>query len=141
MDIQQLRIGNWVKRFPYTAGKSPNGQPRMVDGAVKIEIGILNDISNFPGEYEPIAITPEILQRCGFESITLSNGDKVYHIPCTPPGCTDEYWLRYSHTKGTAGIVFSSENSATIHSFPCKYLHQLQNLFYSITGEEMAVAL
>lgn len=75
----------------------------------------------------PIPLTPEILEKCGFERKT----DYAVGI-----GLFDYYqvngfslnWIDQSK----CWVVFSGVNRITI-----KNLHQLTNLYYALTGEEL----
>ena len=69
--------------------------------------------------YSPIPITPEILEKCGFDlSLAYRINDfsfEWYEIP----KCV---------------TVFYKKVCIEVH---VKYLHQLQNLYYSLTNEEL----
>jgi hypothetical protein len=76
----------------------------------------------------PIALTPEILEKCGFKLLS------------------DFYGLQ--HTYGYIAILF--ENSTlmiedlhddSVNIKAPKYLHQLQNLYFALTGEELQIKL
>lgn len=75
----------------------------------------------------PIAITPEILERCGFEYIDMPVN-----------GYADDKHLCYQQIDGT--IVFmpfcTDDKDCHIH---IKYLHQLQNIIYSLSGQELTL--
>lgn len=73
-----------------------------------------------------IELTPEVLEACGFEFV-------------------EHFW---SNSKGSAIHYDLNNNSVRLAFvgpiFPIvasnvKYLHQLQNLYYSLTGEELTV--
>jgi len=75
----------------------------------------------------PIALTPEILEKCGFKirptggyCKKISNNFEFYILTL---GNMDEFYLLQFDS---AGIMC-----------PCKYLHQLQNLYLTLTGEEL----
>jgi hypothetical protein len=77
-------------------------------------------------EIEPIELTPKILERCGFRNFVR-----------------DEWIVTSGNTH--TDFVFSSEGLQLRHSTPSrvgiKYLHQLQNFFYAIAGQELEVNL
>lgn len=109
----ELRIGNWyIDAF---AGKT---QVRGID---------LDDWEAINST--PIVLTPEILQQCGFEKIEE----------------TGHWWL--SVFEGYVHIGFMFEKFPLVLDIDdcrmplhhIKYLHQLQNLFFSLTGEELTV--
>jgi len=66
-------------------------------------------------QVKPISLTEEWLLRFGFEDNKLRLG--VYDICISPP------------------------NSAFYNGcgFPCKYVHQLQNLYFALTGDELTI--
>lgn len=74
--------------------------------------------------YDPIPITPEWLERLGFEKMP-------------PKNHWEEYWdkgiLRLYITDGKISPI------AVIHSKKPKYVHQLQNLYHALTGEELTI--
>lgn len=110
----ELRIGNWV-----------------LSNGVEIQIA-LDNIKWHPTMI-PIPLTPEILEKCGF---TLEN-DNI-----------SKYWkLVINRTEvisieddGSVGLNAENESSKQGYAtYPdiCKYLHQLQNLIFSLTGKEL----
>jgi hypothetical protein len=109
----ELRIGNWI--LP----------EHDLDGKYHI-VGVLRENSvneTIESWYSPIPLTPEILEACGFKDCKMEIGAQI---------------LSVSIKDGDASIY-----DAHIHSsntdFPCKYLHQLQNIHYSLTSEELEV--
>lgn len=66
--------------------------------------------------YEPILITPEILEACGFEKCSC-DGYKHHGLHISK---NDKEELYYR------GIILKS-------------LHQLQNLYFTLTGEELTI--
>lgn len=102
----ELRIGNWA------IGK-PNGNMFMLgDGSA---------IDHFANESEPIPITPEILEKCGFEK------GSIYF-----------YFSKFRIVKINDSNNWLILLSDTYHHLcKLKYLHQLQNLYFALTGEEL----
>lgn len=78
---------------------------------------------------EPIALTPELLLQCGFENKKIS--PDYWELPdekCIESWATNfSYYLPYYTLDTYTG------------SIKIKYLHQLQNLYYSLTGKELTV--
>jgi hypothetical protein len=112
IQANELRIGNWVRI-------------RESDTKVQVEAYMLNvsELSNC----QPIPLTPEILEKCGFERLThkTEGGYKssIY-----------SYRGKYSFTvffdDGKLSVSFWQGNEK-------QYLHQLQNLYFALTGEEL----
>src|ERR1700761_2009699 len=77
-------------------------------------------------EIEPIALTPKILESCGFRNFIR------------------EEWI-LSHNNTHTDFEFTSEGLKLRNTVPTrvriKYLHQLQNFFYAIAGQELEVNL
>lgn len=81
----------------------------------------------------PIPITEEILLKCGFKKhIFLNsfgvkeNGYRIFSFTIRKSEWNDEYFLMYDWVGGNIEI---------------KYIHQLQNLYFALTGEELTVKL
>jgi len=113
--INDLRIGNFIT--------DPDllNIPSVV---VEIKYGfIVTNYNDALVNAIPIKLTKEILDKCGFKnsewehktkSDCLFVHDEIIHI-------MDARDKNYSFTA------------------PCKYLHQLQNLYYCLTGNELEV--
>lgn len=128
IQANELRIGNWLqyKEFcpneKYFIVKSILGHGINMDGYTVIS----------PSSYEPIFLTPEILEKCGFQ---LSKGKlslKFYKNPkrgriVNLYKVSDGY--RYLNTRGVGP------------SPHINYLHQLQNLYFALTGTELEITL
>lgn len=138
INAKELRIGNWVQ-----VGGSP----------VQIEPADLyiKDFTKY--NCEPIPLTPEILQQCGFDTKT-NRGSHPDGIP----------WISYDYlyNNNLADILirfnpecyiffkFNLQAGITYSSKELRYydtnivvrkehypLHKLQNLYYCLTGEEL----
>ncbi len=76
----------------------------------------------------PITLTPEILINAGFELENDSNFTKNYTLPDSRFGydwhVDTGWWFRYINLR-----------------IECKYLHQLQNLYFALTGHELTIHL
>lgn len=106
-------------------------------------------------DFEPIPLTPEILEKAGFERRVYDNNKKnpiiVEHLPelaakdffdhrkyITEDGWqivieeTDEWDIRY----GKEEVEEEMLPLVSIES-----LHQLQNLYFALTGEELTINL
>lgn len=110
MIANELRIGNWVA----CEGKT-----------YKVNINILQSFTVSPVWMDAIPLTPEILERCGFEKVGFTQwSNDLFTLTDV-----DEDGYLFSKSK-------SIEVIATI-----KYLHQLQNLYFSLTETELKVEL
>lgn len=89
-------------------------------------------------DFVPIPLTPEILLRCGFEFYSPLKHWRIVK---------DEQWYSISELKLSSGetiLCFSWTNLAwdegqSMPNKPVQYLHQLQNLYFAIAGQELTV--
>jgi len=111
MKATEFRIGNLLEL--------PNGQP------VQISIDSLKEIESGIHPYQKIPLTEEWLLKFGFE--------KIY-----------EYYYKgrffienLFDNRFTFRITINNAESA--HANSVKYVHQLQNLYFALTGEELII--
>lgn len=112
MKATELRIGNWAN----------NGEKDYV-----IDRSSMQDIINFSEEdfttdWKPIPLTGEWLERFGF----FKDGEYWYRRPAKIPPI---YWV---NSKPLYGINLGSPSLGMF-----SYVHQLQNLYFALTGEEL----
>lgn len=121
MNAKELRIGNLVNT---TKGVAKIG---IIDESINGEFcGIVsNDDESiymrlpYDGEIQPIPLTEEWLLKFGFNKFPASNlWDR------------DDFWTLYYSTEKKKWIFDHLEMSI-------KYVHQLQNLYFALTGEEL----
>lgn len=123
----ELRIGNYINRKLYF-GKC--GQPELIK--TKINSGSFID---FCEEFEAIPLTPEILESCGFE---LYDGNTKHWIH--PTNMLFDLFNITALEDGFRIIAGRLKDKVIVgSSIQIKYLHQLQNLFFAITGEELEI--
>ncbi|NRA94432.1 MAG: hypothetical protein HRU26_17505, partial [Psychroserpens sp.] len=118
---QELRIGNWLYR------KGDNENMYEVDWIT------IKEAHN----YQPIPITEEWLEKFGFEKESIEKAyfrvliysmrlnEKLIEIKIEMWKGNDEWEDYYSFYKN-----WDYMNS-------CQHIHQLQNLYYALTGEEL----
>lgn len=141
---QDLRIGNWVRlEFQGLENDTKNNfEPPMhlcevtrigkIMSYVKFA-GIDNDFLVSYEEIEPIPLTDEIIDKCGFyrEKTYMQWLHKVYDVIVLIMDLDDRYkhsWITYNEFL----------EAPYIH---CRYLHELQNCYFAVTGEELEVKL
>jgi len=122
MEAKELRIGSMLNTF---VGRVL-GQRQMVI----VDLNHLKHIQegNKYG-YEPIPLTAEWLERCGFEK-----------------NCDE--WSNYSEDKNVEKSICLDQDDDEIYysagegvrlSVNIEYVHQLQNLYFALTGEELTI--
>ena len=77
---------------------------------------------------KPIVLTPEILEKCGFDY------DASYEVPKVQKG----NFILWDGFDGSFGANFGGLTRLDVS---VQYLHQLQNLYFALTGEELEVKL
>lgn len=89
---------------------------------------IVQDIKRLE-DYSPIPLTPEILEKCGF----IEKTNREWVIGENP--VTQDYVMVVRYSPIIDGFYFLNGH------FKLKYLHQLQNLYFALTGEELIINL
>ena len=114
----ELRIGNWVKHMGLDVCLAGHGIALCADGELI---------------YEPIHLTPEILEKAGF---IFSN--YIYKHKKTQHNFAlhDENRL-----KPNQFLFMYAENHCAFWAVDVEYLHQLQNLYFDVTKEELSIDL
>jgi hypothetical protein len=120
MNSNELRIGNWVLY---------EGKPTKVD---EIFIGAFKHL-----KAEPIELTAEVLEKAGFEK------DNNYtYLEYFRNGRCSVDMCKTNSNKGKAGDVdLMHVDGLILPKEIIKNLHQLQNAYYALTGEEINITL
>lgn len=132
MKANELRIGNWVN---------------FLSNPTKIE-GITNRLRPDCGYYHfegyktpmkgihvsPIELTEAWLLKCEFEFVNTPNQYGWYKTVGNRNLCwCHSDFVSLEHVTGIEGF------NDTLFDFDCKYLHQLQNLYFCLTNEELTI--
>lgn len=131
----ELRIGNYVMDIV-------SGEWMIVDELAENVGAVLINRDKYPladgWRMDYIPLTPEILERCGFEK---KNEDGVETFTFQIKGIADhgdnEYKLFGIKSKALIQIDYTVNNYWAAK--PVFYLHQLQNLYQSLTGIELEI--
>lgn len=127
MKAQELRIGNLIQLYRKAEDKEMS--THSVCGIENVpDIGWMVELEdgfyiNTDKGIEPIPLTEEWLVKLGFEK---SHGEWIER--------NEMVMLSYFAT----GLHLSSSDSGML-SIELKYVHQLQNLYFALTGEELTV--
>nr|WP_320058789.1 hypothetical protein [uncultured Bacteroides sp.] len=149
IDVRELRIGNNVLY---------QGNQVEVTG---ISIGYIN-VRTFSKESvtptrlendqlnakdcTPIPITEELLEKCKFEKIRNRITFRVvpriaYEFKYQPEGLMDYCYLVIVKDNNTFNHVVPADNDKECCFIPIKSFHQLQNLYFDLTGKEIEIRL
>ena len=113
----ELRIGNWAQVLGVYKDSF------LKAGIVQVDAELILLVEQSKVGLLPIPLTPEILEKCGFKGDKMSLGLLTIKVMQNWVNVYDEF----IHASGV--------------SFPCEHLHQLQNLYYALTGEELEVKI
>ena len=120
MEATELRIGNWV--YNQTTASYQQVYPMMIPQIHSIQKeGRGTNIT-------PIPLTEEILLKCGFQMFR------------------GEFWNSVSSSMDISIVILenkfyfvvNSEYAITKHFI---YVHELQNIYFALTGEELSINL
>lgn len=92
--------------------------------------------------FKPIEITPEILEKVGFKRSEEPYSSNIFNIYFKTRCFAIASDFLLARTK-LFGVSFCEQNKmGMIHTLShIKYVHQLQNLFYSLTQTELKINL
>jgi len=113
IQANELRIGNWYNQF---------GNFHQVTPTVIESLSIAPETQLW---FRPIPLTPDILEKCGFEKNPIVGQSK-------------KYWYKLgelSYNESHEGWWFRGP------FIDIQFLHQLQNLYFALTGTELTVNL
>lgn len=116
--MTELRIGNWVS-FVQDAHRYKDYH-QITNISTKKALCYNGDVEP---ELYPIPITPELLEKCGFEKQIVLGKDGLFWYQFGELSYSEahkRWWFR--------GVFRDIE-----------FLHQLQNIIFSLTGEELPI--
>ena len=128
----ELRIGNWVN---YDSDDTP---------FCVIEIAISGiSVKNSEEEtwieidqFSPIPLSSEILEKCGFICENANEDDRYYHLRLSNEKYCDLSFITGDKNGFMEVCLFPYETY-----FRYQYLHQIQNLYFTLTNEELKINL
>lgn len=131
MEANELRIGNYINKFGIDYICDMPVSDRDDIEIVSVTIDVLKDIDNYDGTtdypyYEEIPLTEEWLLKFGFEK----GNEQTDYFSKTKYNLITKDSLTFYFYPAWKGI----ENKNFKH---IKYVHQLQNLYFVLTGIEL----
>ena len=128
----ELRIGNWIGL--------------KNSGLLQIDIDNFSDCAKNPAIFNPIPLTPEVLEKAGFKK---NQWQEAYYIQ-TDFGCL---YIHFYNGRIITRFMSISKDSRGDKSFSLPfignkkssenyiYLHHIQNLLYELTQTELNINL
>ena len=138
IDAKELRIGNYVTSKQWGGVAKIQGIEETSEGYdIKVNGYVHHYIVGQYFDLIPIPLTKEILLKCGFK--------KSRNIGCYDTD-HDAFFFESDKISLTIDFILSSSNhyyesTPVDGAIPLKYLHQLQNLVFLVTGEELEINL
>jgi hypothetical protein len=139
----ELRIGNWVTTNPMlhqvveiniysvVINRVPMNNLRRADESREFRPLNKSTLAHDLSEIYPILLTSELLEKFGFKEHPMhdSEGNEVGYYYYHP----SDFVLNEQQEQNTPSLYFQDgPKKVFIH-----HLHQLQNLFFDLTGEEL----
>jgi hypothetical protein len=135
IDTKELRIGNLIQTPKRIQPVTYIDIDEVGFEGQKIESTVLcvgfTSLCYKDSQLEPIQITPEWLERLGFEMVDDDKG--FYQIDC---GKKSKLLYDLDFKLAEIGVEWNENTEEMKH---IKYVHQLQNLYHALTGEELQI--
>ncbi|HVS98566.1 MAG TPA: hypothetical protein VHE54_18870 [Puia sp.] len=144
LHAKDLRFGNKVlnRKGEVITVQQIHSASIVYDTAISVSRRHLSKVSGYDASYtaevlevvkeaglqeiEPIPLTPKVLEKCGFRNFVR-----------------EEWIITYGNTH--TDFEFTHDGLKLRHPSPSRvsirYLHQLQNFFYAISGQELQIEL
>lgn len=124
IDPRTLRIGNWVTYHSYDI--DPEGNKIAEDEIEQVDIPTMVHIAEFPELYSPVLLTPDVFARCQIPDPWFHDFIHFYE--------TD------TERESKVSIAFkcmTADSDLWRHNVKIEYLHQLQNLYFTLAEDEL----
>jgi hypothetical protein len=130
--INDLRIGNIVLHI------TNEGDAKQAIIAWHHLRWLTDDPNKFSLHYKPIPLTEDVLIKLSFKKVANSEKWEQDGIVWGKEYLQLNKWYKNAYD---AYFMIPGFNPASVsfNSRPIKYVHQLQNLYYSLTGEELVI--
>ncbi len=132
---KELRIGNWIAMLSETSITEDIYTTKQIASGSEIDqITKMLQISNGNGliAYKAILITPQILLQFGFKKGTKAD---YYTEFVNSVGDVKKLYIGIDEGSFFWGI---EEELKSVPVEKIRFLHQLQNIYYSLSGHELA---
>lgn len=138
MKAEELMIGNWVNILYEDSVEAIQASGDLIHRLHSHECDPDNDRYSRGGLTDccgPIPLTPEILEKAGFKQ-RIIDGMDVWEIDMASDPVSVLQW----HDDGSLAIEHPEGGLVTLQA-NCNYVHQLQNLYFALTGQQLNIQL
>ena len=123
IQANELRIGNLVN---------------FGDSTLIVDINVLKDLDVYnQHKIEPIPLTEEWLVKLGFEKRKDKTPKIALDIVCV--WNKKQFFFFYESKNNLIAIDFLNSDYFGTKTTEIQYVHQLQNLYFALTGEELTI--
>lgn len=136
INAKDLRIGNLILFNPKKGIERICLVMEIKEKEIIVKDNGLN-LSLFELEFQPIPLTPDMLQKCGFEKWFVEDYETndVYE-----KSIDDDLSIEITSLKNGDFILCVRVDEYRL-SKPFRFIHQLQNLYYALTQTELNIQL
>lgn len=136
VDVKQLRLGNWLQSFIIMDDGTGHISKRCIM-PFRVDLKTMEILSDSQGRHfatmEPISLSPELLEKAGFEMMPNSfMASKVIRAG---------FRIGYHNGNASECSLFQHGIEFPLAAGQVKYLHSLQNLYFALSGEELEINL
>jgi hypothetical protein len=127
----ELKIGNWVMAPMRLTTESY--ETKDFNTLIPYRIVFISENYGHAELFQPIPISPEILEKAGFNLRVIEESvfkEKYY--------ANRAFW--FDKEPFIEGYQFSIRGHSYFNCF-IKYVHQIQDLYFALTGEELNITL
>lgn len=113
INANELRIGNYINT------------PRGIECMKRAEC--ITEVEDYSDKFNPIPLTPEILEKCGFEEVEGNIYYKFFDY---------KEFRVFIHKENNSVFMYWKGNTVddSVNNLP---IHRLQNIIFALTGEEL----
>jgi beta-glucosidase/6-phospho-beta-glucosidase/beta-galactosidase len=136
MQIQDLRVGNWVHHKSNCSYRNDGGTFNEFDFQIEERDFYASGecTLSFENDLEPILLNKEWFFKFGFSKSVRPNCEDIYK------DLTVRMVLWFNEGNYAEMDLIQDDKRISFKHSHIKYVHQLQNFYYALTGVELSVS-